>query len=191
MSNYAVDFFNHLIKNSDLSLYWIKQPQSISFAPQFPYLGYYNPLLTPYISLFDNQILKFLNHHHLECIPISILCNTSKELDCLPSQGILKTRHNVETLSELLYPLVHENFAKKTHFHGTFINVFQTGVLLIGKSGVGKSQIALQLINKGHQLIADDAPEFFKKDFKTLYGTSPATIKNLLEVKGIGICNIK
>jgi HPr kinase/phosphorylase len=69
------------------------------------------------------------------------------------------------------------------------MSIFNVGTLLTGESGIGKSELALALINRGHQLVADDAPEFFSSgDFLT--GRAPFALKNLLEIRGIGIFNI-
>ncbi|HVV68778.1 MAG TPA: hypothetical protein VHE99_07090 [Gammaproteobacteria bacterium] len=74
--------------------------------------------------------------------------------------------------------------------HGVFMNIFDVGTLLTGESGVGKSELALALINRGHQLIADDAVEFFSDNDDWLTGRAPEALKNLLEIRGIGIFNI-
>ncbi len=73
--------------------------------------------------------------------------------------------------------------------HGVFMNIFNVGTLLTGNSGTGKSELALALIARGHQLIADDAPEFFIDNNKII-GHAPAPIKHLLEIRGIGAFNI-
>ena len=77
----------------------------------------------------------------------------------------------------------------KISLHGVLLNVHSYGVLLTGESGIGKSELALSLLDRGHQLIADDAPEFKQVDNK-LYGTCPALLQNLLEVRDIGVLDI-
>ena len=74
--------------------------------------------------------------------------------------------------------------------HGVFMNIFGVGTLLTGSSGVGKSELALALISRGHQLIADDAPEFFIANNGSIMGRSPAPLKHLLEVRGLCAFNI-
>lgn len=74
--------------------------------------------------------------------------------------------------------------------HGVFMNIFGLGVLLTGESGVGKSELALILIDRGHQLIADDMVEFFSSHQKVV-GRAPQSLQNLLELRGLGIFNIK
>ena len=80
---------------------------------------------------------------------------------------------------------------KKIITHGVFLNIFNLGVLITGQPGSGKSELALTLIDRGHQLIADDAPEFFSKNGKTLIGTCPTLLKGFLNVRTLGIINIK
>jgi HPr kinase/phosphorylase len=72
--------------------------------------------------------------------------------------------------------------------HGVLVRVFDTGVLLIGESGVGKSECAFDLIDKGHRLVADDAVQIFCVGGR-LQGKSPESIRNLIEVRGVGIVN--
>jgi len=80
---------------------------------------------------------------------------------------------------------------QKTITHGVFLNIFNLGVLITGKPGSGKSELALNLIDRGHQLIADDAPEFFTEDNNTVIGTCPPLLKGFLNVRNLGIINIK
>jgi len=75
--------------------------------------------------------------------------------------------------------------------HGVFMEVSGAGVLLTGEPGVGKSELALELITRGHRLIADDAPIFRRLSFDTVEGRCPDAIRDLLEVRGIGLINIR
>ncbi len=78
-----------------------------------------------------------------------------------------------------------------SHTHGVFVDIKGKGILIIGKSGVGKSEVALDLIYKGHRLIADDSVSFYKINQNTLIGKPPSLLKNLMEVRGLGIIDIK
>lgn len=80
--------------------------------------------------------------------------------------------------------------APKTTIHGVLVEVFGMGTLIIGKSGVGKSETALELLKRGHRLVADDAVEITKVD-DMLKGTSPELIRHFMEIRGIGILDIK
>ena len=77
------------------------------------------------------------------------------------------------------------------HTHGVFVEIKGKGILIIGKSGVGKSEVVLDLISRGHKLIADDSVAFYKKDHNKLIGKAPSLLKNLMEVRGLGILDIK
>ena len=78
-----------------------------------------------------------------------------------------------------------------SHRHGVFVDIKGKGILIIGKSGIGKSEVALDLIYKGHRLIADDSVSFYKINQNTLIGKPPSLLKNLMEVRGLGIIDIK
>lgn len=75
--------------------------------------------------------------------------------------------------------------------HGVFIQIFDVGVLLVGGSGVGKSELALELLARGHRLIADDAAEFVSASDGRIHGRCPPLLRGFLEVRGLGILNIE
>ena len=81
--------------------------------------------------------------------------------------------------------------AERTTVHGVFMDVMGLGILLTGASGVGKSEVALELLTRGHHLIADDAPEFAAEVPGMLVGRSPEILKDHLEVRGLGILNVR
>lgn len=80
--------------------------------------------------------------------------------------------------------------AERLSKHGVFVEVFGMGVMLIGSSGVGKSETALELVQRGHRLIADDRVELFMIDELTLVGEAPEILENLLEIRGLGIIDV-
>jgi HPr kinase/phosphorylase len=75
--------------------------------------------------------------------------------------------------------------------HGVFVEVYGEGVLILGESGVGKSETAIELVKRGHRLIADDAVEIKRVSSKTLVGTAPEIIRYFVELRGIGIVDIR
>ncbi|MDE2089592.1 MAG: HPr(Ser) kinase/phosphatase [Gammaproteobacteria bacterium] len=81
--------------------------------------------------------------------------------------------------------------AEKITLHGVFMEIMGIGVLLAGGSGVGKSELALELVSRGHRLIADDAPEFARLAPDILSGTCPELLWGFLEVRGLGVLNIR
>ncbi len=78
-----------------------------------------------------------------------------------------------------------------TTMHGVFMDIFGIGVLLTGASGIGKSELALGLINMGHRLVADDAVHFQRMAHESITGSCPALLQDFLEVRGLGILNIR
>lgn len=95
-----------------------------------------------------------------------------------------------ELVTDLRYVLT-TMLADKQTIHGVFMEVTSVGVLLTGGSSIGKSELALELITRGHRLIADDAPEFARITPDIISGSSPSLLQDLLEVRGLGILNIR
>jgi HPr kinase/phosphorylase len=95
-----------------------------------------------------------------------------------------------ELLTYLQYHLA-RSLARQITLHGTFMEVYSIGVLITGESGAGKSELALELLTRGHRLIADDAPEFTQIAPDMIDGTCPELLQDLLEVRGLGILNVR
>ena len=83
------------------------------------------------------------------------------------------------------------NLAPRITRHGVLIEIYGEGVLILGDSGVGKSETAIELVKRGHRLVADDAVEIRKTSNITLVGSSPDNIRHFLELRGIGIINVR
>jgi HPr kinase/phosphorylase len=98
----------------------------------------------------------------------------------------LHTAPLISRLSAFLY----QYFSKKIKMNGVLMDIMGQGVLITGASGIGKSETALELVNKGYQLIADDVTEFYLDSNDDLIGRANEIIKNLMEVRGLGIINI-
>ena len=75
--------------------------------------------------------------------------------------------------------------------HGVLVDVYGIGVLLLGESGTGKSECALDLVSRGHRLVADDVVEIWRDDAGTVTGRGPARIRHHMEIRGLGIINIQ
>ncbi|MDH5183604.1 MAG: HPr(Ser) kinase/phosphatase [Gammaproteobacteria bacterium] len=97
--------------------------------------------------------------------------------------------HSEEVISQLRYYLS-RHFARQETLHGVFLEVLGMGILISGESGIGKSELALELISRGHRLIADDAPFFTRPTPDILNGSCPKVLSGFLEVRGLGILNI-
>lgn len=95
-----------------------------------------------------------------------------------------------EIIDHLQYFLTHA-LAERTTVHGVFMEVLGMGVLLTGDPAIGKSELALDLISRGHRLIADDAPLFARVAPETVNGACPPLLRDFLEVRGLGVLNIR
>ncbi|QPC47467.1 HPr(Ser) kinase/phosphatase [Mangrovibacillus cuniculi] len=92
--------------------------------------------------------------------------------------------------SSRLTNYLESKLAPTTAIHGVLVDIYGVGVLIMGKSGVGKSETALELVKRGHRLVADDCVEIRQEDEDTLIGSSPELIEHLLEIRGLGIINV-
>lgn len=106
------------------------------------------------------------------------------------SVPVLRTKFKTTRFSGNLTNFLESRLAPTTAVHGVLVDVYGVGVLITGKSGVGKSETALELVKRGHRLVADDCVEIRQEDQDTLIGTSPELIEHLLEIRGLGIINV-
>ena len=81
--------------------------------------------------------------------------------------------------------------APMVRIHGVLLSIYGTGVVITGRSGIGKSETALELVKRGHRLVADDAVDVYKFSDSYLTGSAPSMLKNLLELRGVGIINVE
>jgi Hpr(Ser) kinase/phosphatase len=119
-------------------------------------------------------------------MPDDILLNCAKEHE-IP---ILRTKYATSEFIAMLVSSLHVSLAPRITRHGVFVEVYGEGILILGDSGIGKSETAIELVKRGHRLIADDAVELKKVSSKTLIGTAPALIRHYVELRGIGIVDV-
>jgi len=114
-------------------------------------------------------------------------------LDMCERQDIplMRTKLVTSTFVNRTTRFLEESLAATTCLHGVMLDIFGVGVLLVGKSGIGKSECALDLVLRGHRLVADDIINVRKRPPSTLYGTGSEIIKYHMEIRGIGIINIR
>ncbi|MDQ0225308.1 HPr(Ser) kinase/phosphatase [Metabacillus niabensis] len=103
---------------------------------------------------------------------------------------VLRSPMKTTRLSSHLTNFLEGKLAPTTAVHGVLVDIYGVGVLIIGKSGVGKSETALELVKRGHRLVADDCVEIRQEDQDTLIGSAPELIEHLLEIRGLGIINV-
>jgi len=104
---------------------------------------------------------------------------------------VLVTRRDTTRFTSLLVHFLDDVFAPKVTMHATLVDVFGVGVLLLGKSGVGKSECALELIERQHRLVADDMAVIRKVDESLLMGSGTPLLKHHMEIRGLGILNVR
>ncbi|NLZ41565.1 MAG: HPr(Ser) kinase/phosphatase, partial [Comamonadaceae bacterium] len=101
------------------------------------------------------------------------------------------TRESAGHVIDVVRGWLGRHFADRTTRHGVFMDILGLGVLITGESGLGKSELGLELISRGHGLVADDAVDIYRTSQTALEGRCPELLQNLLEVRGIGLLDIK
>ncbi len=103
---------------------------------------------------------------------------------------ILKARKTSSELISSLFQYLNSKMSDRISLHGTLVDISGVGVLIRGESGLGKSEVALELVRRGHQLVADDRVDIYQRELGVLVGEAPDLLKEHLEIRGIGIVNI-
>ena len=113
-------------------------------------------------------------------------------IECCKKQEIalLKGDLRTQALSSKVFSYLKDELLERIKVHGVLLDIYGMGTLIVGKSGIGKSEVALELIKRGHQLIADDSVQIYQKEVGILIGEAPDTLKKYLEVRGIGIVDV-
>lgn len=142
-----------------------------------------NSLHDTLISMFEQSAMVIISSE-LEINEKIIAMADEKQVPLLSSSS-----NSDEIINQLHYYLSRQ-FARQKTLHGVFLEVLGMGVLICGDSGIGKSELALELISRGHRLIADDAPFFTRTAPNTINGACPKVLSGFLEVRGLGILNI-
>uniref|UniRef100_UPI0035632552 HPr(Ser) kinase/phosphatase n=1 Tax=Polaromonas sp. TaxID=1869339 RepID=UPI0035632552 len=101
------------------------------------------------------------------------------------------TKESAAFVIDVLRAYLSKHFADRTSMHGVFMDILGVGLMITGESGLGKSELGLELISRGHGLVADDAVDLYRINQTTIEGRCPELLQNLLEVRGIGLLDIK
>ena len=169
------------------------------------FYDYFDPSRIQVIGKVEMTYLEKLSHEEREKsidmlfgmkIPLLVISRNQEPFEEMVS---LAKKHNITLLrtlrstsgflSGLIYYL-NKNLAKRITQHGVLVEVYGEGVLIMGDSGVGKSETAIELVKRGHRLVADDAVEIKRLSETTLTGTSPEVIRHFVELRGVGIIDI-
>lgn len=103
---------------------------------------------------------------------------------------ILQSKEATSRLTSILTSYLDERLAERTTVHGVLMDIFGVGVLIQGASGIGKSETGLELVKRGHRLVADDRVDVYQKDAFTLAGEPAEILQNLIELRGVGIIDV-
>ncbi|MEG2842910.1 MAG: HPr(Ser) kinase/phosphatase, partial [Ruthenibacterium sp.] len=103
---------------------------------------------------------------------------------------ILRTAESTSSMMSGLISILSVELAQRITRHGVLVEVYGEGILILGESGVGKSETAVELVKRGHRLIADDAVELRRVSNRTILGTAPENIRHFIELRGVGIINV-
>ena len=118
--------------------------------------------------------------------PLSEMMQFAKQY----SVPVLLSTEMTSALMGVLITTLNTELAPRITRHGVLVEVYGEGILILGDSGVGKSETAIELVKRGHRLIADDAVELRKISYRKILGTAPANIRHFIELRGIGIINV-
>ena len=151
-----------------------------------------------YLSELDdedrkNKLVDFIEHR-----PAAVIF--SRELSVFPELQekaeevgvpVFTSKEKTSPLIAALISSLNTHLAPRLTRHGVLVEVYGEGLLILGESGIGKSETAIELVKRGHRLIADDAVEIKRVSAKTLVGSAPAIIKHYVELRGIGIVDVR
>ena len=154
---------------------------------EFSYLGRYGPEAQ---KMVIDSIFSFGPPAVIICRDIEP-SNAILESAKLHKVSIFSTPQSTSDLTASLVQYLNKELAPRITRHGVLVEVYGEGCLLTGDSGVGKSETAIELIKRGHRLVADDAVEIRRTAQTTLYGQSPENIRHFIELRGIGIINAR
>ena len=139
----------------------------------------------------EKRLREFFSHK-----PVAVVICRNMQVDEVYAKTaaeygvpLLRTAETTSDFTSALIAFLNLNLAPRVTRHGVLVEVYGEGILLLGESGVGKSETAIELIKRGHRLIADDAVEVRRVSNKSLVGTAPDNIRHFIELRGIGIIN--
>ncbi len=141
-----------------------------------------------------DQVYKKLFSYKIPCL---IFCRDLEPMEKILEMGrkysvpiLTAARHTSQFMAEIIRWLNVE-LAPRISIHGVLVDVYGEGVLIMGESGIGKSEAALELIKRGHRLVSDDVVEIKKVSEESLVGSSPEITRHFIELRGVGIIDVK
>ena len=137
------------------------------------------------MKLFEQGFPALVVAHNLEVMPEIIEAAQKYQIP------VLKSSDTTSAFTSALISSLSVSLAPRITQHAVLIEVYGEGILILGESGVGKSETAMELIKRGHRLVADDAVEIKRVSNRTLVGSAPPIIRHLIELRGIGIVDVR
>lgn len=177
--------------------------------PGLALAGYVELFTYDRVQVFGNTEIRYLSHltlaerirafqtvfqFDLPCIIVTNENTLDDELVAIATEhkvSIIQTPYETTKFVYFLSDFLDDQFAPQTSVHGTFLDVYGIGVLLTGRSGIGKSEIALDLIERGHRLVADDVVLITRKGEGILLGAGSEVAKHFMEIRGLGLIDVK
>ena len=151
-----------------------------------------------YLLRLDDKDRKKKIQDYINAQPIAVIFTSNlavfDELIEAASKGgvpVLRTKENTSAFMAAIIGSLNTHLAPRITRHGVLVEVYGEGLLLLGDSGVGKSETAIELVKRGHRLIADDAVEIKMVSAKTLVGSAPEIIRHYVELRGIGLIDVR
>ncbi len=170
------------------------------------FFGYFEPGRIQIIGLNEYDYISRLSDNELSEIfdkffsldPVALVFSTSLPVNEIIIKSankyhipILRTSSKTSEFMSALIASLSVSLAPRITRHGVLVEVYGEGILILGESGIGKSETAIELVKRGHRLIADDAVEIKKVSAKSLVGSAPELIRHYVELRGIGIIDVK
>jgi HPr kinase/phosphorylase len=177
--------------------------------PGLALAGYVELFTYDRVQVFGNTEIRYLNHltlperikafrnvfqFDLPCIVVTNENKLDDELVAIATEhkvSVIQTPYESTKFVYFLSDFLDDQFAPQTSVHGTFLDVYGIGVLLTGRSGIGKSEIALDLIERGHRLVADDVVLITRKGEGILIGAGSDVAKHFMEIRGLGLVDVR
>ena len=153
---------------------------------------------TRYLNSIEPSTKRVMLQKLVDAAPVAIIYTTDLPVDAAAVERaekvgvpILRTKLKTSEIMASLISALNNYLAPRITRHGCLVEVYGEGILLLGDSGVGKSETTIELIKRGHRLIADDAVEIKRVSDKTLVGSAPELIKHYVELRGIGVVDVR
>ena len=153
---------------------------------------------TRYLQSLEPSTKRVMLQNFVDAKPVAILYTRDLPVDdALVERAekrqvpVLRTKVKTSPIMSSLIASLNNHLAPRITRHGVLVEVYGEGLLLLGDSGVGKSETAIELVKRGHRLIADDAVEIKRVSEKTLVGSAPEMIRHYVELRGIGIVDVR